>query len=77
MRTYFTPAFTHPAGRASIALDRLRYASLTAGGFSSSVRWEADVVKLEETVLLQAGSRWVTLSPSHAYGHTALASLLL
>lgn len=44
-------------GRASFELTSLRYASLTAGSFSSSMRWEGDVVKLEETVLTQANSR--------------------
>jgi hypothetical protein len=40
-----------------VSLGSLRYANLTATGFSSSVRWEGDLVKLEETVLTQAQSR--------------------
>lgn len=46
------------AGRASFELHGLRYAGLNASSFSSSMRWEGDVVKLEETVLTQANSRW-------------------
>jgi hypothetical protein len=45
------------AGRVSLSLDSLRYASLAAERLSGSVRWEGDVVKLEETVLVQQGSR--------------------
>ena len=46
-------------GRAALQLEGLRYASLQASGFSGCVRWEGDVVKLEETVLTQQNSRCV------------------
>ncbi len=45
------------AGRASLSLDSLKYASLAAERLSGSMRWEGDAVKLEETVLVQQGSR--------------------
>lgn len=48
--------FCH-AGHAALQLDGLRYASLQADSFSTSVRWEGDLAKLEETVLTQRNSR--------------------
>ena len=44
-------------GRASVSLEGLKYAALQAAGLSGSVRWEGDIVKLEETVLEQLRSR--------------------
>ncbi|GFR44705.1 hypothetical protein Agub_g5703, partial [Astrephomene gubernaculifera] len=45
-------------GRGSLAAEGLRLSSLAVGGCSGAVRWEGDIVKLEETVLEQAGSRY-------------------
>lgn len=45
-------------GRAVVELQQLRYGSLQADSFSSSVRWEGDILKLEETVLRQAASEY-------------------
>ena len=43
--------------------EGLRYANLAAESFSTSIRWEGDVIKLEETVLTQHNSRFEQGSP--------------
>ncbi|GAX75992.1 hypothetical protein CEUSTIGMA_g3435.t1 [Chlamydomonas eustigma] len=45
-------------GHAAVQFEGLRYANLVADSFSSSVRWQGDIVKLEETVLTQKNSRY-------------------
>lgn len=45
-------------GRGSVSAEGLRLSSLAVGSFGGAVRWEGDIVKLEETVLEQRGSRW-------------------
>ncbi|GIL58075.1 hypothetical protein Vafri_13263 [Volvox africanus] len=45
-------------GRGSCSAEGLRLSSLAVGSFGGAVRWEGDIVKLEETVLVQSGSRY-------------------
>ena len=45
-------------GRMAMDVQGLKYENLMSEGFKTSVRWEGDTVKLEETVLVQKNSSY-------------------
>eukprot|EP00798_Chlamydomonas_sp_ICE-L_P032214 gene32214-16772_t len=63
-------------GLAAVQLEGLRFASLQAHGFKSSVRWEGDILKLEESVLSQGSSRYEFSGEMYVPGLQAAAAAL-